>query len=116
MQQERLKQTLDWVRRVEATTEKILKSNTKETKSQMHAAAWAKGMLRTSKTLDYALCKTVEKKARMDGSRAHCPDCGTNIRSSDNYCRKCGQRLAREKPKKPYYERYQKKHGGSKSK
>ena len=52
MQQERLKQTLDWVRRVEATTEKILKSNTKETKSQMHAAAWAKGMLRTYKTLD----------------------------------------------------------------
>lgn len=116
MQQERLKNTLNWVRRVEAATERILKNNTGETDNQKRATAWGKGMLRTYKTLDYALCKTIEKKARMDGSRAHCPDCGTNIRFSDNYCRKCGQRLAREEAKKPYYERYQKKHGGSKSK
>lgn len=47
--------------------------------------------------VEYALRKSVEKTARMEGERAHCPDCGTSVRFSDNYCRKCGQRLVIKK-------------------
>ena len=115
MQQKKLKHTLDWVKKVEATTEKKLMSRTKETRVPISVTAWEVSMLEHYKAMGYALSKAVKKKVRMDGSRAHCPDCGTNIRFSDNYCRKCGQRLEREESKRSYYERYQKK-SGSKSK
>lgn len=115
MQQKRLEHTLDWVKKTETATEKALMRRTKETRIPINVIAWEESMLSHYKAMDYALNKAIRKKVRMDGSRAHCPDCGTNIRFSDNYCRKCGQRLAREEPKRSYYERHQKK-GGSKSK
>lgn len=86
MQQKRLCQELKWT----LEREKKLKDITALGNKSLIANAW----LLELKIIKYALEKAIGKDARMKGSRAYCPDCGTNIRFSDNYCRKCGQKLA----------------------
>lgn len=88
MQQKRLLQELAWVETLERLQNRIIDAGIGNTDLIV-----AKGRLRRYKIVKYALNKAIIKDAAQIGSRAHCPDCGTNIRFSDNYCRKCGQRL-----------------------
>ena len=86
MRQERLIQELSFNERLEKATERVAATKT-------YDAPFAKMQLESYKVRKYALSKVIAKDARMEKNRAHCPDCGTNIRFSDNFCRRCGQRL-----------------------
>ena len=65
MQQKKLKHTLDWIKKVEAATEKSLMSRTKETRVPIGVTAWEVSMLEHYKTMGYALSKAVKKKVRI---------------------------------------------------
>jgi hypothetical protein len=102
MKQERLIKSLEVINRLIDMAETIPKFGRTTGKSAYMMAATGKA-LDVYKPLRYALNKAIKKPVRMDGSRAHCPDCGAGPRKSDNYCFRCGQRLGHEEPGKPYY-------------
>lgn len=97
MKQERLIATQEWldgfIKRVEAI------GRTGDNRTYITAVF----ALRKYKPLRYALNKAIKKPVRMDGSRAHCPDCGAGIRKSDNFCFRCGQAISHEEPEKAFY-------------
>lgn len=95
MNQKRLKERLDDVRDKIKKAEAVLD----KTSSKDFSHQFTKYELKRIEPVEYALRKSVEKPVRMEGERAHCPDCGTNVRFSDNFCRKCGQRLVVKKGK-----------------
>lgn len=101
MNQKRLKERLEDVRDKIKKAEAVLD----KTSSKDFSHQYTKYELERIEPLEYALRKSVEKPARMEGERAHCPDCGTNVRFSDNFCRKCGQRLSIKKGDKRWRQR-----------
>ena len=54
--------------------------------------------IKEQRIFQYTLRKAVEKPAWMKGKRIYCPDCGIKVGSSDNFCRKCGQRIKERIP------------------
>ena len=106
MKQERLKGALEWVDRLIARTKAAETHSDKVGDNRTYITAVY--MLRRYKPLRYSLQKAIEKPVRTQGNRAFCPDCGTGVKKKDNYCRICGQRLAAQEKKEPYYLKFDK--------
>lgn len=106
MKQERLKRSYEWISEFITRLEKEKKNMTSIWRTR------AEGALQRYRPLRYAAAKAIEKPPRMVGNRAFCPDCGGSIRTKDNYCRRCGQRLAarQQDGEKPFYAVFDKKH------
>lgn len=107
MKQERLEKALEWVDRVVMIANDWEKHIAPRQNGRTAALAGMRlKALNIYKPIRYALTKAIKKPVRMDGSRARCPDCGAGIRmKTDNYCFRCGQRLAPVEKKPRYHGR-----------
>lgn len=105
MRQERIKRSLDWIESLIMRMEVLKKART----TPIYNGSFEESALQIYRPLRHAARKAVKKPVRMKGNRAFCPDCGTGVSAKDNYCRICGQRLAAQKTKEPYYLKFDKK-------
>lgn len=108
MKQERLERSLEWINRLMNLAETAPQYCARTNGKSIYVLAMTGQALRIYRPIRHALQKAIEKPVRTQGNRAFCSDCGTGVKKKDNYCRICGQRLAAQEKKEPYYLKFDK--------